>query len=141
MTQHIKRQTDEFSGTCRAHREPWDRDSSTNNAASPDQTINFIHNVSELVVSICGGQFELQDESVNLVDAHSHCQPLLHSMLDQPLCVQHHLQGTASSEPQERPPKCDLRHEGQPVTLTLLPGCRKAQAQQQLILLNFTNRC
>lgn len=78
---------------------------STNNASprapSPDQPINFVYDVSEFVISICGGQFQLQDESVDLVDAHSHCQPLLHRVLDQPLRVQHHLRGTASSEPQE----------------------------------------
>lgn len=78
---------------------------STNNASprapSPDQPINFIYDVSEFVISICGGQFQLQDESVDLVDAHGHCQPLLHRVLDQPLRVQHHLRGTASSEPQE----------------------------------------
>lgn len=73
----------------------------TNDASSqtpvPDQTIDFVYDMSEFVISIRRGQFQLQDQSVYLVDAHGHREPFLHRVLDQPLCVQHHLQGITST--------------------------------------------
>ena len=45
----------------------------------------------ELVVGVCGGQLQLHDETVHLVDADGDGQTLLDGMLDQPFRVQHHL--------------------------------------------------
>lgn len=47
--------------------------------------------MAQLVISVSWRQLQLQDQPVNLVDAHGDGQPLLHCVLDQPLCVQHHL--------------------------------------------------
>lgn len=60
----------------------------------PYQPVDLIHNVAQLVVGVGGRQLQLQDQPVDLVDAHGDRQPLLHRVLDQPLCVQHHLRTT-----------------------------------------------
>lgn len=57
----------------------------------PQQGIDLIYDVPQLVVSISRWQFQLQDQAVNLVDADCDCQLLLDCMFYQPLCVQHHL--------------------------------------------------
>lgn len=60
----------------------------------PYQSIDLVHNVAQLIIRVRGWQLQLQNQPVDLVDAHSDRQPLLHRMLDEPLCVQHHLGDT-----------------------------------------------
>lgn len=57
----------------------------------PDQAIDFIHNMSKFVIGISWGKLQFQDKAIYLINAHGHCQPLLHCMLDQPLRIQHNL--------------------------------------------------
>lgn len=47
--------------------------------------------MAKFIISVCGGQFELQNEPVHLVDADGDGHSLLDSVFDQTLCVQHHL--------------------------------------------------
>lgn len=47
--------------------------------------------MAKFIISICGRQFELQNEPVHLVDADGDGHTLLNSMFDQSLCVEHHL--------------------------------------------------
>lgn len=84
----------------------------------------------EFVIGICRGQFQLQDQAVYFVDAHSHCQSFLHCVLDQPLCVQHHLRGTMSTNTLAKALHKMLSRAWQAVTLTgRVAACRKAWAQ------------
>lgn len=57
----------------------------------PEQTVDLIHNVTEFIIRIGGGQLELHDESVHLVDADGDGHALLNGVFDQALRVQHHL--------------------------------------------------
>lgn len=58
--------------------------------------------MAQLVVRVRGRQLQLQDEPVDLVDAHGDRQPLLHRVLDQPLRVQHHLGDTGGQSQEGR---------------------------------------
>lgn len=63
----------------------------------PEQAVNLVYNVTEFIISICGRQFELQNEPIHLVDADGDGHTLLNGVFDQPLCVEHHL----STNPQK----------------------------------------
>lgn len=58
---------------------------------SRQEAINLINDVSELVISVRWGQFEFEDQAVNLVDADGDGQTFLHGVLQKTLRVQHHL--------------------------------------------------
>ena len=57
----------------------------------PEHAVDLVHDVAQLVVGVGGGQLELHNQPVDFVDADGDGQSLLHGMLDQTLCVQHHL--------------------------------------------------
>lgn len=57
----------------------------------PEQSIDFIYDVTQFVISVCGRQLQLHDEPVHLVDADGDGHALLNRVFDEPFGVQHHL--------------------------------------------------
>lgn len=57
----------------------------------PEHTVDLIHYMAKFIISICGGQLELNDEPIHFIDADSDGHTFLNGVFDETLRVQHHL--------------------------------------------------
>src|SRR5699024_10152595 len=76
----------------------WNRLGHLHRHYSLDDSVDFVENVSDLVVGVLRRQLQLQDQSIDFVDANRHRQSFLQGMLQQSLGVEHYPLGGVDKE-------------------------------------------